>query len=506
MMNSIAFRFNLIAGLIALGLLMAFGYYNYQHAAASLTKQQNQQVEAAVSRLQQSLPGALWNFEEAQLKRLVEAETAAPSIRGIFVFDDKKQIIGRITDQEGEIVDSLLPEDTGSMKEGKLEYVEGTEKNSVGRVVVLIDSSELITLRSETLMRTALQILIMVGALVGALTLLTQQLVSAPIKEVADALEDIAKGDGDLTHRLKVTRSDEIARLAKQFNQFVEKIHRLVKETVVAIEEMTGSTDNLQIIAAKSSHGVNSQRVETDSVATAMNEMSSTAQDVARNAQLAAEAAQRADDLGRMARDVVVNAMGAIRKLADDIQDSSNVINDLEKDVVNITSVLSVIRGIAEQTNLLALNAAIEAARAGEQGRGFAVVADEVRTLASRTQSSTEEIQQMISRLQAGTQKAVSVMQNSRSSGEQTVSQANQAEQALGEISQAVDTINEMNTQIASAAEEQTSVTEDINRSLVRIVKIAEDTAQGTLETERASERLGQLANTVHRLVGQFRI
>ncbi len=506
MNNSIAFRFNLISGLITLGLLVAFGFYNYQQAAATLTKQQNQQVEAVITRLQQGLPAAMWNFEIARLTQLVETETAAPSIKGIFVFDDKKLIIGRMTDQQGGIVESPFQEVAGSMQEGKLEYVDGTERKPVGRVVALIDNSELNTLRSETLTRTALQILIMVGALVGVLTMLTRKLVSAPIKEVVDALEDIAKGDGDLTHRLKAARNDEIGQLARQFNQFVEKIHRLVKETVVAIEEMTGSTDNLQKIAVKSSNGVNTQRVETDSVATAMNEMSSTAQDVARNAQLAAEAAQRADNLGRMAREVVVRAMGAIRKLADDIEGSSNVINDLEKDVENITSVLSVIRGIAEQTNLLALNAAIEAARAGEQGRGFAVVADEVRTLASRTQSSTEEIRQMISRLQAGTQKSVAVMQNSRSSGEQTVSQANQAEQALGEISQAVDTINEMNTQIASAAEEQTAVTEDINRSLVRIVKIAEDTAQGTLETEKASERLGQLANTVHRLVGQFRI
>lgn len=508
MTHSIAFRFNLTAGLIVLTLLVTFGYYNYQNAASNLARQQTLQLQGVVNRLQQSLPAVVWNFDEIQLRNVVESESAAPSVRGVFVFDGTKQLLGRMTSESGELISSPLPEGDalGNHREEQLIYTDESEKTTVGRVIVLIDDSEMVALRSETLLRTAVQIVVMVGALMVSITLLMRQLVSAPIHEVVTALEDIAKGDGDLTHRLKAGRRDEIGKLAIEFNQFVDKIHKLVREIVSAVDEINQSTRNLQTNASQSNREVSSQREETDSVATAMNQMGSTAMDVARNAQLAADAARRADEQGRLTSEVVVNAMTAVRNLASDIQNSSQVINDLEKEVENITSVLGVIRGIAEQTNLLALNAAIEAARAGEQGRGFAVVADEVRTLASRTQSSTEEIQHMISRLQAGTQKAVSVMENSRNKGEQTVAQSIRAEEALGEIARAVETINEMNTQIASAAEEQTAVTEDINRSLTRIVEIAEATAEGTLHTEQASKRLGGLVGAVQTLVGQFRI
>ncbi|WP_409563811.1 methyl-accepting chemotaxis protein [Pseudomonas sp. SLBN-26] len=270
--------------------------------------------------------------------------------------------------------------------------------------------------------------------------------------------------------------------------------------------QLTGLVDQVSAQAHRSEQAMERQRHETDQVATAINEMSAAAHEVAQSAQGAAEAAQKTDQEGQAAKRVVDGSITRIHSLVGDIRESGVSLDSLQQDVQSIVSVLGVIRSIAEQTNLLALNAAIEAARAGEAGRGFAVVADEVRALASRTQQSTQEIQGMIDRLQQGTQEAVTAMRRSSDAGEVTSEQANQAGASLDAIAGLIGTINAMNAQIASAAEEQTAVAEEINRSVhqiaVAVDSVADDTRQGA-ETARSLAALGERLGA---LVRQFRI
>jgi methyl-accepting chemotaxis protein len=237
-----------------------------------------------------------------------------------------------------------------------------------------------------------------------------------------------------------------------------------------------------------------------------MNEMTTTVQDVARNTAQAAEAAQRAAQEANSGKQVVTQTLATIDNLANEVEKVAAVIQALETDTGNIGMVLDVIKGIAEQTNLLALNAAIEAARAGDQGRGFAVVADEVRTLASRTQKSTQEIHDMIGRLQSSAAQAVQAMQTGRARAQESVQQAAKAGASLGTITSAVSTISDMNTQIASAAEEQSSVAEEMNRNIVAIRDVAEQTARGAHQTSRATDELSRLSSELQALVGQFKI
>ncbi|PHN17262.1 chemotaxis protein [Pseudomonas sp. ICMP 561] len=327
-----------------------------------------------------------------------------------------------------------------------------------------------------------------------------------PLRLMKDNLDDIAAGEGDLTRRLAVTSQDELGDLASSFNRFVDKIHSLVSQISGMTGQLTGLVGEVSSQAQRSEQAMERQRHETDQVATAINEMSAAAQEVAKSAQGASVAAQKTDEEGQSAKRVVDGSIKLIHALVEDIRNSGSSLDSLQKDVSSIVSVLGVIRSIAEQTNLLALNAAIEAARAGEAGRGFAVVADEVRALASRTQQSTQEIQGMIDRLQKGTQTAVDAMRRSSEAGDGTSVQANQAGSSLDAIGELITTINTMNAQIASAAEEQTAVAEEINRSVHQIASAVDTVADETRQSAQTSRSLNDLGQRLGALVGQFRV
>ncbi|QLF93304.1 methyl-accepting chemotaxis protein [Pseudomonas sp. ABC1] len=330
--------------------------------------------------------------------------------------------------------------------------------------------------------------------------------IARPLRQMVAMLDDIARGDGDLTKRLQVDRPDELGQIARGFNTFLDKLQAMIRDVVGSVQQVSDSSEHTAHIAIRTNQGVQKQMAEIDQVATAVQEMSATAQDVARNAAHAAEAANHADASANDGKRVVQSTSDSISALASEITRAVGVVQALARDSENINAILTSIRAIAEQTNLLALNAAIEAARAGEQGRGFAVVADEVRNLAQKTQQATSEIQTMIEQLQNGTRDVVQVMEHSQERTNDSVRQATDAAQVLEAITQAVSVINDMNTQIASAAEEQSAVAEDINRNVTTIGQVAAEVAGGADEASQASRELTQLAEQQRRLINQFRV
>lgn len=327
-----------------------------------------------------------------------------------------------------------------------------------------------------------------------------------PLHTTTLMMQDIAKGDGDLTKRLQVVNNDEIGLLADSFNQFTDKIQKLITQITNLTKQLNKDAQSVSSVAKETHRGVLRQQSESDQVASATHEMSATVQQVAHTAETAAHEAENVQRQADAGKNVMTDAMHAMHDLSTEVQKSADAVKELEQGSQNIGSVLDVIRAIAEQTNLLALNAAIEAARAGEQGRGFAVVADEVRGLASRTQQSTQEIQNMIAKLQNGANDVVLIMEHGRKQNTITVDLLENASNAFASITNGINTMNNMNTQIASAANTQSEVARDINQNIENIAEVAITTEHGAKQSYVASDDLTHVVTQLQSLVNQFKV
>jgi len=328
--------------------------------------------------------------------------------------------------------------------------------------------------------------------------------ITLPISQALEAAEEVA--EGNLTRPIKVDGNDEAGRLLAAMAKMQDKLRDTLQRIAGSATQLASAAEELNAVTDESARGLTQQNNEIEQAATAVNEMTSAVEEVARNAVSTSEASRNATTSAGDGRDLVQETVGAIERMSADVQATATLIGDLANESRDIGKVLDVIRGLADQTNLLALNAAIEAARAGEAGRGFAVVADEVRALAHRTQQSTSEIERMIGSIQAGTEHAVDSMRNSTERAESTLNIAKGAGMSLDTINTAIVEINERNLVIASAAEEQAQVAREVDRNLVNIRDLSVQSATGASQTSAASSELSRLAVDLNGMVSRFRL
>jgi methyl-accepting chemotaxis protein len=463
------------------------------------------QVIAALKSMKSSAGVSFWALDD-QTKLLAHSNDPSKEGQSVAsVEDDSDEPIAYYKDlaasaQKGEAVSyNLLDDDDAMQRHVGASKAVADWNWVVGATVVASGGAQGVSQQDVVM-------LVVAGLVLVVLAWMVSGSIVGPLQETSRAFKEMASGSGDLTRRIKIDGSDVVAEFGQNYNQFVDTMHSLVKEVGVSADKLFSAANELQNVTEKTTVGVRETQAGTEQLATAMNEMVATVQEVARNAEAAAESTRKADEETLRGRREVERTMGAIGQLANEVERTREVIQRLAADSESIGAVLDVINGIADQTNLLALNAAIEAARAGEQGRGFAVVADEVRTLAQRTQKSTQEIHSMIERLQAAAQEAVGAMEAGAQRAKLSVEESARAGDALSAITSAVTTINDMNTQIASAAEEQTATVESITRNVIGIRDIAVETSGAVDQTSAAGAELGNLAQRLRGVVSRFRV
>ncbi len=427
----------------------------------------------------------------------------------ILIHPDSKLVLKNLSDAYPNGAPQVSPGLKEVELDGKTQFISFTRVNGVPSadwyVALVLDKDTAFSMLSEFRTSAIIAMLIAVVIIISLLGMLIRVLMQ-PLHLMGRAMHDIAEGEGDLTKRLTIHGHDEFGTLGASFNRFVERVHGSIREVASA----TGQVNEvaLRVVSASNSSMFNSdqQASRTSSVAAAINQLGAAAQEIAQNAALASQHSSDARNLASEGQAVVDQTIAAMQQLSAKISDSCGNIETLNSNTVNIGQILEVITSISQQTNLLALNAAIEAARAGEAGRGFAVVADEVRNLAHRTQDSAQQVQKMIEELQVGAHQAVNTMTESQRESESSVGIANQAGQRLGSVTQRIGEIDGMNQSVATATEEQTAVVESINVDITEINTLHQEGVENLQATLRACADLEQQAARLTHLVGSFRI
>lgn len=487
-------------------LLVLLGIVGYNNTKNDLEQAAMADSQHVIDRLSASLPISIWNFDTSIAGKAIDAEISADFINSIAVISNGEVFVSRAKSLDGSIKESKnSPRTSAFTLTNKLEFEEDGTLNPVGELVIVYNQDRTEAALNDAFNLEIFRIILLDIAAAFLVTLIIRSSVIRPIASVRNAIEDIAQGNGDLTKRLPVKGVRELAELSGSFNGFVEQLDELVKNINITSLRLADKAKDGQIHVEDIRTELGKQKLEIDLVASASTELSSSTEMVANNAKQAAESAMVANTSAQDSHSIVDDAVSTIRGLSNEINQISDIIQALVKEGENIGAVSGVIQGIAEQTNLLALNAAIEAARAGEQGRGFAVVADEVRTLAQRTQQSTEEINQMINRLQKSTEVADQAIRKGNENAESSVTKIEQAGQSITHVAEHVNTINEMNSQISQAASEQNAVISELNQNIVNISHNADSTSELADQTSNTSTASMEIALELKEKMNSFK-
>ncbi|MET1257306.1 methyl-accepting chemotaxis protein [Aliikangiella maris] len=507
-LNSISFKLNISIITSITLLMLAFSFYEYQVTKQQLFSQLNNQVERVIKRLQLSAPPVIWNYEFEILGRNVKSEMQAEFIKAI-VIRNKTEVFTLKIMQGKEIVDSKAPPNQSEyslIKTEPLIFDDSGEQKEVGELSIYVTTEMVEATLKNVVFRQILTIIglnIVVNLLV---MLILKSIVIQPLKSITFSVHELSEGEGDLTQRLDTSAKNELSLLASEINRFINKLHQTISQVLATSEALLNAAKETKINCDQNSEGVIQQQHDIDLVVTATTQLSGKVQDIVNNANGALDASTKANQLVQQSGETSQQAVTVIQTLESEVVNATQTIESLARESESIGSVLDVIRGIADQTNLLALNAAIEAARAGEQGRGFAVVADEVRTLAQRTQESITEIESMIQQLQASTGSSVTVMSNSLINAQKGVEAVENTCASIEGIDHSVDEMRQMNSIIADATVQQSDVINSINQSVIKISQICNEASNRSNLMISASDNTSQLANQLKQLVSQFKV
>jgi methyl-accepting chemotaxis protein len=497
-MNSILKKSVLFLSIVLIAVMAVVFSISFFIAKNQIQNQAQEGIEKTTEVLSVVMQEPIFAYDYELIGSILQTFTQYPSIHKINAEDQRGIILSEVVEEADAPNDSLIAETS----------VEVLDNNGalIGKLNITFRNDESEALLSSTLVTYLIIAVILLVALMIAIWISLNFMVVTPVRKVSTMLQGIAAGGGDLTARIPIQANDEIGQLSAHFNSFVEHLQVLIRSIIESADKFSETSADMATNTENTVTAIRQQLHETEQVATAMNEMTTTTAEVGHNANQTAENTQETARIAREGASVVQKTADQIGSLSQEMSATSERIGRLREDSDNIGTVLGVIKSIAEQTNLLALNAAIEAARAGEQGRGFAVVADEVRSLAQRTQESTQEIEKIIQELQGSAHNAVESMNSSQSLIEDTVTNSRESGEILNTIQNNVDGINDMNSHIATAAQEQSSVAESVNVNITQIHNASKQVSDDADAVYKFSEKLSELSSDLKNELSQFKV